>query len=229
MNIINIRILENGNTPNKELMGVLYNTVKNVVRANYRFEISFAKPDGKSKYPQMTLNNKLFVGVSDIKTGIQKFLHDRNTENEMFINGDDSLHNMQCDLLGIKDGVIIKQTEDDEDDDTIDKEKIQKRAETYNASRGNRLGELETNPQPTPKSSKSKKVHYDDNVEQRVDRPKKSAKKSMPQRNSEGKMSRILDKTDDDDLGATFRSMKNKTEDEDILENMFANMVETKI
>jgi hypothetical protein len=219
---LTIKILETNSDVNKNLFDFLNQSVSKVVSVDHAYDVQFVKPDGKTGYPQMKINNRIYTGVKEISAGVFSYLKDRAENNDLILGDENLLHAVQCDILGVKDGKIIAVDEEDEFENPLDKTKLDAKEQKYNAARGSRAINVE---QPQYKQQLEEPKPKDNVKQPKKQATKQTAEKRIP--TSGGKDIRI-ERTMDDDVGGTFRAMKSvDKQGDDLLENMFANMQET--
>lgn len=248
MKIITVKLLKSNSEVNKDMLTFLKSSLSSIVQNNFKYEFKYAKSDGKTVYPQININNKNYVGLSQIRTMITKLINATVQQNKELIDTEADIHSYQLkDLMRGDDG-------DEGFGDEIKDDEIQKKANQFNKHRTQRSGANDNdsdddnvdinanrsvgnahiaNDTPVAIShsasqDSSNKKHSSADTHVRKSKSKSKPRSShIPQPQSGGgKRPRVLEEAGGD-IGESFAELGGKNQDDMMLNNMFANMEES--
>lgn len=200
MQSIKIELLSNNTKTNKVLIDFIDNSLKLIIHSNHKLEFEFMAPDKTTEYPRAIVGNDTFVGVSDIRNVLNRVM--RSTPVNI-----DRRENFTLDLDSLKNDIVNKKDEDDNDllGEQIDDNVLNSKMEKFKSK----------------KVKPSSKASVD--ISPQADNTKKSSAKIQTER------------MHDDDIGGTFAAMSKDPsnaemlKDDAMMENIFANLQESKI
>ncbi len=223
---ITVRILRVNSKENKLLLeSLLPKVLSKVLKAGFEFKI-IIKPSGKkSAFPNIVFNGDEYIGLEDIKNGIQEILKNDRPRGGT-VNLDD-VKEFQMNGLNMGD--------EDEDDDVLNEKNMHRKAAEFQKRRHNRSGENDV-PSHFANITTDGGGGGDDDSETESRKPSKKKKKKKTSRSpsshndggKSGKKARVIEQMDDDDIGSAFKGM-HQSEDDIYIENMFINQQESPV
>lgn len=211
MRTIHVRLSNKNSTTNKKLLEFIESSLSRVIGLNCKYEFEFVKSSGGT-YPQATFAGNKYVGVQEI-TDVVNNLNPKKNKLDAFDIGD-KLHDYQ--MEGLMEG-----GDDEGFGDEMSAASIQQKTERFESQRGNR------SVMAVPPSKPPKNVAYNDDDEP-APRQKKRAPRSQAPAKKSGKP-KLIDRSTGE-IGGAFGDLGGRGgQDDDLMNNMFANMQETEI
>ncbi len=128
MKIIVVKLLKSNSEVNKDLIAYLSTSLTSVVQNDFKYEFKFIKSDGKTIYPQMSINKNIYVGLTQIRNAISKLNTATIQENKILIDNESDMHSFQLQGLMTDDG-------SDDGFDAIGDAEIQRKSSRFQRQR----------------------------------------------------------------------------------------------
>ena len=217
MKLILIKLLKSDSKYNEELLNILSKSLADIVKQGYKYDFTFARGDGKTKYPIMVLDSKPYIGLVQIKTGVSTVIKQHRAQQMKQKLNDDDIHTFQMNKLMDSDSESEGEGNNNTSNIQAKMNKFNKRRESQKKTKGkstdNRV-DSDAESDGAPKLVKSSKK-------------KKTKKQSHKRPHSGGTKQNVVEHMHDDDIGGAFESLGGDKEDNMFLENMFAGQQET--
>lgn len=221
MKLILIKLLKSDSKCNEELLNILSKSLVDIIKQGYKYDFTFARGDGQTKYPIMVLDGKPYSGLVQIKTGVSTVIKQYQAQQMKQKLNDEDIHAFQMDKLMDSDS----ESEGGDDNNASD---IQAKMNKFNKRR-------ESQKKTKDKSTNNRVInHVDSDAESdggpklvKSSKKKKTKKQSHKKPNSGGGKQKVVERMRDDDIGGAFEDLGGNKEDNMFLENMFAGQQET--